>query len=57
MAMIRSRAAAASTAPFRLLYSVRGPDTVWYGDEDCALSARDAYSAGQGGATPRTRGG
>jgi ferredoxin-NADP reductase len=28
MAMIRSRAAAASAAPFRLLYSVRGPDTV-----------------------------
>jgi ferredoxin-NADP reductase len=39
MAMIRSRAAAASTAPFRLLYSVRGPDTVWYGDELRALAA------------------
>ena len=33
MAMIRSRAAGASAAPFRLLYSVRGPDTVWYRDE------------------------
>lgn len=38
MAMIRSRAAATSTAPFRLLYSVRGPDTVWYGDELRALA-------------------
>jgi ferredoxin-NADP reductase len=39
MAMIRSRAAAPSTAPFRLLYSVRGPDRVWYGDELRALAA------------------
>ena len=39
MAMIRSRVAAASNAPFRLLYSVRGPDTVWYRDELRALSA------------------
>jgi ferredoxin-NADP reductase len=39
MAMIRSRAAAASAAPFRLLYSVRGPDTVWYHDELRALAA------------------
>ena len=38
MAMIRSRAAAPSTAPFRLLYSVRGPDRVWYGDELRALA-------------------
>jgi ferredoxin-NADP reductase len=39
MAMIRSRVAAASDAPFRLLYSVRSPDTVWYRDELRALSA------------------
>ena len=30
MAMIRARAAAASRAPFRLIYSARGPDTVLY---------------------------
>jgi ferredoxin-NADP reductase len=41
MAMIRSRAAAGSSAPFRLLYSVRHPDTVWYRDELQALSAGD----------------
>ena len=39
MEMIRSRAAGASAAPFRLLYSVRGPDTVWYRDELRALAA------------------
>src|SRR5215510_15307449 len=33
MAMIRSRASAGSTAPFRLLYSVRDPGAVFYGDE------------------------
>ena len=33
MSMIRSRASAASTAPFRLLYSVREPGAVWYRDE------------------------
>jgi ferredoxin-NADP reductase len=38
MAMVRSRAAGASAAPFRLLYSVRGPDTVWYRDELQALA-------------------
>lgn len=41
MAMIRSRAAAGSSAPFRLLYSVRHPDGVWYRDELQALSADD----------------
>jgi ferredoxin-NADP reductase len=45
MAMIRSRAAAASAAPFRLLYSVRGPDTAWYRDE---LRARSADGTGIG---------
>jgi ferredoxin-NADP reductase len=39
MAMIRSRVGSASTARFRLLYSVRGPDTVWYRDEWRALAA------------------
>lgn len=38
MAMIRSRAAAGSAAPFRLMYSVRGPSDVWYCDELKALS-------------------
>jgi ferredoxin-NADP reductase len=42
MAMIRSRASAAGdTAPFRLLYSVREPEAVYYRDELRALSARD----------------
>jgi ferredoxin-NADP reductase len=41
MAMVRSRAAAGSTAPFRLLYSVREPDAVWYREELHALSGRD----------------
>jgi ferredoxin-NADP reductase len=39
MAMIRSRASAGSTVPFRLLYSVREPGAVFYGDELRALSA------------------
>ena len=41
MAMIRSRAAAGSTAPFRLLYSVREPGAVFYRDELQALSDHD----------------
>src|SRR5439155_10118340 len=39
MAMIRSRAAARTAAPFRLLYSVRNPASVWYLDELQALSS------------------
>ena len=39
--MIRSRTAAASSASFRLLYSARTPDSVWYRDELQALSADD----------------
>lgn len=39
MAMIRSRTAAGSSAPFRLLYSARTPDSAWYRDELQALSA------------------
>jgi ferredoxin-NADP reductase len=42
MAMVRSRAAAGSAAPFRLLYSVRGPAAVLYRDELQALSNRDS---------------
>jgi ferredoxin-NADP reductase len=45
MAMIRSRAAAGSSAPFRLLYSVRHPGGVWYPDELQALSA-DGHGVG-----------
>jgi ferredoxin-NADP reductase len=41
MAMIRSRASVGSTAPFRLLYSVREPGAVFYRDELRALSDRD----------------
>ncbi len=41
MAMIRARASAGSTAPFRLLYSVREPGAVWYREELEALSGRD----------------
>lgn len=42
MAMIRSRAAAGSTATFRLLYSVREPGAVLYRDELQALSNQDS---------------
>jgi ferredoxin-NADP reductase len=41
MAMIRSRASAGSTAPFRLLYSVREPGAAFYRDELQALSDQD----------------
>ena len=41
MAMIRSRASAGSTAPFRLSYSVREPLAVFYRDELQALADRD----------------
>jgi ferredoxin-NADP reductase len=41
MAMIRSRAAAGSSAPFRLLYSVREPGAVFYRDELRTLSDHD----------------
>jgi ferredoxin-NADP reductase len=42
MAMIRSRAAAGSTATFRLLYSVREPGAVLYRDEMQGLSGKDS---------------
>ena len=41
MAMIRSRASAGSTVPFRLLYSVREPGAVFYRDELRVLSAQE----------------
>jgi ferredoxin-NADP reductase len=41
MAMIRSRASVGSIAPFRLLYSVREPRTIFYRDELQALSDKD----------------
>lgn len=41
MSMIRSRVATKSSAPFRLLYSVRGPDAVFYRDELQALTDQD----------------
>lgn len=50
MAMIRAHRAAASAAPLRLLYSVRGPDDVFFADElraaaeSGALDLRLAYT-------------
>ena len=51
MCMLRTRAAAGSTAPFRLLYSVRRPDAILYADEfrhrataDTGLTVRYAYT-------------
>jgi NAD(P)-dependent dehydrogenase (short-subunit alcohol dehydrogenase family) len=41
MSMIRSHATARSTSQFRLLYSVRKPEAVFYRDELQALSAQD----------------
>jgi len=41
MAMIRSREAAGSSAPFRLLYSVRQPAAVWYRDELQKLTTKN----------------
>ena len=41
MSMIRSRVSAGTTAPFRLLYSVREPGAILYRDELQALSDRD----------------
>jgi ferredoxin-NADP reductase len=41
MAMVRTRAASASPTPMRLLYSMRTPDTVLYGDELRRLAERD----------------
>lgn len=41
MSMIRSRAASKSKVPFRLLYSVREPEAVFYRDELQALSDQD----------------
>src|SRR5262249_9615890 len=38
MAMLRSHALAANTSPFRLLYSVRKPEAIFYRDELRALS-------------------
>jgi ferredoxin-NADP reductase len=39
MSMIRARAAAGSRTPFRLIYSVRSPDTLIYGPELSELEA------------------
>ena len=41
MAMIRTRASTGITAPFRLLYSVREPQAVFYREELQALSDQD----------------
>ena len=44
MAMIRARAAAKASTPFRLLYSVRDPDSVLYASELRARSAEIAVT-------------
>lgn len=45
MAMIRSRRQAGASAPFRLLYSVRSPEAIYYADELRALvAANDGLS-------------
>src|SRR5215813_6357793 len=44
MSMIRSRPEAHSTAPFRLLYSVREPESVFYRDELQTLSSQQQVS-------------
>jgi ferredoxin-NADP reductase len=41
MAMLRSRVSAGSSAPFRLLYSVREPGAVFYRDELVTIVDRD----------------
>ena len=41
MAMLRARASAGSTAPFRLLYSVREPGAVFYRHELATIADRD----------------
>jgi ferredoxin-NADP reductase len=40
--MVRSRVLARSAVPFRLLYSVRDPESVFYGDELRALAVMDS---------------
>ena len=63
MAMVRSRTSAGSTAPFRLLYSVRGPGTALYRDELQSLSDQEravtvtyAYTRIAPGDSPRPPG-
>ena len=41
MAMLRTRAASASKAPMRLIYSTRAPDTLLYADELRGLAGQD----------------
>ena len=42
MAMIRSRVATRSNPPFRLLYSVRAPEAIFYRDDLQALTSEDS---------------
>jgi ferredoxin-NADP reductase len=42
MAMIRARKHAGSPAPFRLIYSVRSPETIYYADELRQLQAEES---------------
>ncbi|WP_230424149.1 FAD-binding oxidoreductase [Streptomyces radicis] len=56
MAMVRARRAADSTAPFRLVYSVRSPEELWYGDELAeAAGGAGGGRAGRAGADVATR--
>ena len=63
MAMVRARGAAGSTAPFRLLYSVREPGAVFYldelqafSDQDSSLSVSYAYTRATPKGWPRPSG-
>jgi ferredoxin-NADP reductase len=63
IAMIRSRASAGSTTPFRLLYSVREPSAVLYRDElkaqsdlDCPVTVTYAYTRATPEGWPRPPG-
>jgi ferredoxin-NADP reductase len=42
MAMIRTRERTGATAPFRLIYSVRSPETIYYADELRQLASADS---------------
>jgi len=60
VAMVRAHRAAGSRAPFRLLYSVRGPEELWYRDElaDGApnLTVRTVYTRSAPPGDPRPPG-
>jgi ferredoxin-NADP reductase len=52
MAMIRTRALTGRGVPFRLIYSVRDPDSVIYGSELARLAGQEPGAAAAAGAGP-----